>query len=135
MTVGAGRIWIFSKSGKSILKHFFPKAKCSLYNTYIELLEADSVSIVFSSYYTNSPGSASGHTLFRIAKKKSPNKAQNSELLDHGIGYAANVGDTGPLRYMLHGVFGGFSGSFTNFHGSVSAKYLFPIRAKFIASA
>lgn len=104
--------WLQAKLG--IPEEFFPKARCPLYNTYIERLEADSVSIVFSSYYTNSPGSAFGHTLFRIAKKKSANKAQNSELLDQGIGYAANVGDAGPLRYMLYGLFGGFSGSFTN---------------------
>lgn len=103
--------WLQAKLG--IPDEFFPKARCPLYQTYIDRLEADSVSIVFSSYYTNSPGSAFGHTLFRIAKKKA-SKGQNSELLDHGIGYAANVGEVDPLRYMIYGVFGGFSGSFTN---------------------
>ncbi len=83
---------------------------CPTYKRYLRTLEADSVSFVFSSFYTNSPGSAFGHTLFRIHKKG----AQAAELLDHGIGYAANVTTNNSFLYAVYGIGGLFQGTYTN---------------------
>jgi hypothetical protein len=91
----------------------FAKPNCALYDYFITHLNADSVSIVFSSYYPNNPGSVFGHTLFRINKKLGPNERRN-ELLDHGIGYAANANIDNPVLYAAYGLFGGFKGVFSN---------------------
>jgi hypothetical protein len=93
--------------------NFFPTPSCPLYQTFINRLQAETISIVFSSYYTNSPGSAFGHTLFKIGRKKS-SPIQESDLLDYGIGYGADIHDIDPVRYGIYGIFGGFNGTFTN---------------------
>lgn len=87
--------------------------RCGLYKRYRAVIKADSLSFVFSSYYANSPGSAFGHTFFRINKKAGPNGTR-SELLDHGVGYAAQVTVTNPALYAIFGLTGFFNGVFTN---------------------
>jgi len=96
-----------------IAESSFPVVQCKFYDAYIKNLNPESVSIVFSAYYPNNPGSVFGHTLFRINKKLEPYERPN-ELLDHGIGYAANANIDNPALYALYGLFGGFKGVFTN---------------------
>lgn len=107
----ARKRWL--KEKLQISDDLFPKVKCPLFNYYTSRLNADSVSIVFSSYYPNNPGSVFGHTLFRINKKLVGFEKRN-ELLDHGIGYAANANIDNPILYAAYGLFGGFKGVFTN---------------------
>lgn len=90
-----------------------PQPKCVFQNIYKEALDPKSVSFVFSSYYSDSPGSAFGHTFFRINRKKN-NEFQRQELLDYGIGYAADVTTSNGMLYALLGLVGGFTGSWTN---------------------
>ena len=90
-----------------------PKPECAYYKIFYEALAPHSVSFVFSSFYPDSPGSAFGHTLFRINKSDKKN-ANNQELLDHGIGYAANVTTANPLFYAVLGIVGGFTGAWSN---------------------
>ena len=103
--------WLASQL--SIPENTFSSPPCPLYGQYIRRLKAESVSAVFSSYYANNPGSAFGHTLFRINHKLQPHETRN-ELLDYGIGFAADVTTNNPAIYALFGVIGGFSGSWTN---------------------
>ncbi len=86
---------------------------CPMYQRYRRVVNAESVSFIFSSYYANSPGSAFGHTFFRI-NRKAQGEEKHSELLDHGIGYAAQVTVSNPVLYALFGLVGFFKGSFTN---------------------
>jgi hypothetical protein len=86
---------------------------CKMYLRYRSVIKADSLSFVFSSYYANSPGSAFGHTFFRINKKARPDGTR-SELLDHGVGYAAQVTVSNPMLYAIFGLSGVFKGLFTN---------------------
>ncbi|MBL7543934.1 MAG: DUF4105 domain-containing protein [Bdellovibrionaceae bacterium] len=87
--------------------------RCEMYRRYRAVVSADSLSFVFSSYYANSPGSAFGHTFFRINKKPGPG-GKRSELLDHGVGYAAQVTVSNPALYAIFGLAGLFKGVFTN---------------------
>lgn len=123
--------------------------KCDLQEKYRRRVDAKAVSLVFSSYYLNSPGSAFGHTLFRFHKKSEtagnanasakdstgavssassaepvapPSTGERSELLDTGVGYAAEVSVDNPLLYAIYGVAGFFRGSFT------SVPYYFKVR-------
>lgn len=87
--------------------------QCAMYKRYRAVVKADSLSFVFSSYYANSPGSAFGHTFFRI-NKKPDSSGVRSELLDHGVGYAAQVTVSNPALYAIFGLTGVFNGVFTN---------------------
>ncbi len=87
--------------------------RCAMYKRYRAVIDIHSLSFVFSSYYANSPGSAFGHTFFRLNKKPGPN-GQRSELLDHGVGYAAQVTVSNPALYAIFGLAGFFEGVFTN---------------------
>lgn len=87
-----------------------PKVDCVYQKIFLNALQPVSVSFVFSSYYSDSPGSAFGHTFFRINK----NSKSKQELLDYGVGYAANVTVSNGFLYAMFGLFGGFTGSWTN---------------------
>jgi hypothetical protein len=90
-----------------------PVPNCLYKDIFLNALDAKSVSFVFSSYYSDSPGSAFGHTFFRI-NRKSNSGAGRQELLDYGVGFAANVTVTNPALYALLGLTGGFDGTWTN---------------------
>lgn len=90
-----------------------PKLNCVYQEIFLEAVNPESVSFVFSSYYSDSPGSAFGHTFFRINRKS--NSAKNrQELLDYGVGFAANVTVSNSALYALLGLVGGFTGSWSN---------------------
>jgi hypothetical protein len=89
------------------------KPSCPLLDIYKKTTRAKKVSYVFSSYFLGSPGSAFGHTFFRI-HKEDHSLGNTSELLDRGIGYAATVGNVNGFTYVIKGIFGGFKGEFTN---------------------
>ncbi len=93
--------------------NLLPKVNCTYQTIFLDSLSPKAVSFVFSSYYADSPGSAFGHTFFRINRHSQQTKIRQ-ELLDFGIGFAANVTVTNPAAYALMGLFGGFSGAWTN---------------------
>lgn len=98
-----------------------PEPVCYYQDIYLRNLDAESVSYVFSSYYANNPGSAFGHTFFRVNKKVKAGRAKQ-ELLDYGISYAAQVTSGNPVLYMLNGLLGGFKGTY------VSVPYYYKVR-------
>lgn len=87
--------------------------KCDYYFRFKSVLNTEKVSFVFSSYYANNPGSAFGHTFFRFKRKPTSNGPSN-ELLDHGIGFAAEMTTDNPVIYAFNGIAGLFKGSYTN---------------------
>jgi hypothetical protein len=87
---------------------------CVEYQKFKQKLRAHSVTLVFSSYYINSPSSTFGHSLLRINRNKSPDKnSYTSELLDIGVNYAANATTQNPFLFAVLGTSGGFHGTFT----------------------
>ena len=93
---------------------FFAKANCPMYLSFVRRLDAKTISVVFSSYYSESPGSAFGHTLFRVSKNGRGDETHN-ELLDFGIGFAADANsEVNALVFAVGGLLGGFTGSFAN---------------------
>lgn len=89
-----------------------PTVECVYHNVFMDAVRPKTVSFVFSSYYSDSPGSAFGHTFFRI--NKSDFSTERQELLDYGVGYAANVTVSNGFLYAMFGLVGGFTGSWTN---------------------
>ncbi len=90
-----------------------PTVNCTYQSIFLDSLSPKAISFVFSSYYADSPGSAFGHTFFRVNRNSQQTKVKQ-ELLDFGIGFAANVTVTNPAIYALMGLFGGFTGAWTN---------------------
>lgn len=87
------------------------KIACNRLDVWKQNINLSKVKLVFASYYLQSPASLFGHTFLKLNNKSN----LNSELLDYGIGYAAEPGEIDPLRYVLGGIFGGYTGKFSIF--------------------
>jgi hypothetical protein len=83
-------------------------APCTKLNDFIERTAINSVSVVFSSYYLHNPSSAFGHTLLKINRK-----ANDDDLLNYGINFAATVDTSNAILYAIKGFSGFFHGEFT----------------------
>ena len=86
-----------------------PHRRCAKFEHFAARMRAESVALVFSSYYLSSPASAFGHTFLRI--HKAGNKRENA-LLDEGIDYSATVDTNNALLYAFKGIVGLFPGIF-----------------------
>lgn len=81
---------------------------CPDYDFFKTKLNAEKVSIVFAAFYIDNPGSAFGHTLFKIQ-----GRGERNTLLAHGSSFAANLTTLNPVLYAWKGFTGGFTGSFS----------------------
>ena len=103
----ARKIWIEKISGTKL-----PSPTCERYARFLEILQPQSMTYVFSSYYLNNPASAFGHTFLRINKGPSSRDGERYELFDYGVGYAALQVSENPFVYSFLGVSGLMPGSF-----------------------
>ncbi len=87
---------------------------CPKLQKFKETLAPVGVSLIFSSYFLDSPSSTFGHTFLRL-RRNLPKVATEKqiELLDHGIGYAANATTNNPLLHAILGFTGGYNGIFS----------------------
>lgn len=106
------RNWYIQRSLSQYIdsNHSWPKQSCPHFESWFENIHAESVSLIFSSYFLNNPSSSFGHTLLRINQSK---KVQHSSLIDYGFNYAAIPTTQNPVLYSFMGLFGGFHGGFT----------------------
>jgi hypothetical protein len=81
---------------------------CPEYEYFKKKLGAEKISVVFASFYLNSPGSAFGHTLIKIQGRQ-----ENNPLLAYGANFAANLTTQNPVLYAWNGFTGGFDGVFS----------------------
>lgn len=102
------------------LKSFFPDLSADVFTAcpgireFAKKSNAQSVSLVFSSYYINTPASAFGHTFLRF--NSTPHRQDNvdqGELLDYGMSYAAVRGSEPAFIYAIKGLFGLYPGVFS----------------------
>ena len=71
-----------------------------------------SISVIFATGYLGNPASYYGHTLLKL---NSSEKNDRTSLEDVSVNYGAIVPPgEGPLPYILKGVFGGYSGGFSD---------------------
>ncbi len=87
--------------------------QCSEYIKFKKRMDVDSVSLVFSSYYLESPASAFGHTLLLFHRKNGDISSAKSRLLDMGINYSAQVTTENALLYAVMGIVGAFKGKYS----------------------
>lgn len=87
-----------------------PVQKCDTIELWREWVNADSASLIFSSYFLNNPASMFGHTLLRF------NSAADAKpsLLDYAVSYAAVLDNSDDFfDYAWNGLTGGFEGRFS----------------------
>lgn len=84
--------------------------KCEIYNSFVQKLDAKNLSLVFSSFYINNPGSTFGHTFIRIGRYP---QFRSNELLDYAINFAAQEAKDNMVVYMLKGLAGFYPGRFS----------------------
>lgn len=94
---------------------------CLKLNDWRQRLSAESVTLVFSSFYLGNPSSTFGHTLLRI-NNSGQNKTIRRELLSYGINYGANPWTQNPVLYTFNGLFGFFEGQF------IAIPYYYKVR-------
>lgn len=87
--------------------------RCDRYEVWKASIHADSVSVVFASYYLMSPASVFGHTMLKFNQKS--NEENGSEILDYAVNVSADTPNLDPIRYAYHGLFGGFKARFSLF--------------------
>lgn len=103
--------WLKEKV-KSLSGVEWPVVNCPKRDEFLKAARAESVYLVFSSYYLNNPSSTFGHSFIRLGRSYPFIQSKEKELLDNGINYAANPGTKNPIFYALGGIFGSFRGNF-----------------------
>ncbi len=83
---------------------------CTEFNEWKQGLNADSITLVFSSSYPNNPSSLFGHTLIRLNQKGKGEKSPG-DLLDYAVAFSAmpEKEDIGVV-FAAKGMFGGYKG-------------------------
>jgi hypothetical protein len=97
-------------------------SQCPGFEAFKARLNARSLSLVFSSYFLDTPASAYGHTFIRYIKNPEVTEARGYELLDYATNYAASVTTSNALLYAILGVAGGFKGEYA------SMPYFYKVR-------
>lgn len=98
----ARRAWLEQELGVS-----FGEGECRAYDTLLEKLDPQKVTLVFPSAHINSPASMFGHTFLRI------DSSMESKLTSYAINYAAQTEETNGLLFAYRGLFGGYNGFYS----------------------
>ncbi len=92
---------------RGLIKESFSD-KCPKFSYFKRKVKLEKVWLVFASYFVNNPGSAFGHTLFKLQ-----GKGNNNDLLEWGVNFAAEMTTQNPVLYALFGLTGVFKGNFS----------------------
>jgi hypothetical protein len=88
----------------------FTTDSCAIYNSFVGKLAPKNLSLVFSSFYINNPGSTFGHTFLRVSRYKD---FRQNELLDYAINFSAQESKDNAVLYMMRGLAGYYPGKFS----------------------
>ena len=97
---------------KVTTEQIWPKKKCPGFENFVQKTDPVGMTLVYSSFYPNSPSSLFGHTLVRMDGKRSQNAVDTASLLDVSFTFSAFPTSTNPLVYTISGLAGGFPGFF-----------------------
>ena len=83
---------------------------CEERQAWKKQLNVKGVSLIFAASDMGNASSSFGHTFLKMIN---PENAQNKDLIDYGINYAANADASEGVFYALKGLFGMYNGQFT----------------------
>lgn len=104
----ARRHWLAQALGAP--EDFGTGVQCPQLDWFEQTLQAKRATLVFASYYLESPASLFGHTFLRIDKDL--NTQKSIPLLSHAVSFGAEPDTENPLAYAWKGLFGGFPGRY-----------------------
>lgn len=84
-----------------------PVSECKKFSQIIDEVRPKSATLVFPTYYMNSPASMFGHTLINIGTD------YKSKLLSHAINYSALTTETNGFLFAFKGLFGFYKGYYS----------------------
>ena len=88
------------------LSQYIDMPSCAKRDKFMDTLNTNSISVVYSSAFINSPASQVGHTFLKIDNKV-------SDVESYSVNYGARPEqDDNVLIYMFKGLFGGYDGTF-----------------------
>lgn len=82
-------------------------SNCKEYQNFLNDVQPNAVTVLFTNAYMGNPSSMFGHTLFRIDTKR-----KGTQLLAHGANFGADTGDETGILYAVKGLYGGYYGTF-----------------------
>lgn len=92
-----------------IIKDLLPVVHCAEYLEWRQLVQADSVTMIFPAYHLNSPSSMFGHTLLRLDNTDD----SKTDWLSYAVNFGANIDNSdNSLLYAYRGLAGGYPGIF-----------------------
>jgi len=83
---------------------------CPRFAAWRDQMDAESLTLIFASYYLNNPASMYGHTFFRLNSKR---HGDHERLLDYAVNFSAYPDSDNPVLYVLEGLSGGYPGRFS----------------------
>lgn len=89
-----------------------PELTCPRFQAWHDKMNAESVSLIFASYYMNNPASTYGHTFLRLNRPAS-DPTSTHHLLDYTVNFAAQPTTNNGILYALYGLAGLFRGTFS----------------------
>ena len=89
-----------------------PAVHCPAAQQFLERVQAQSITLVFSGYHLAAPASAFGHMFLRLNRGIESGQGRSLELLDHAVDYSADADDSNAVLYALKGLLGLYPGSF-----------------------
>ena len=87
-----------------------PVPQCQRFDTWLQRIKPQSMTLIFPTAYMNNPSSMFGHTLLRIDTK---DQTEKTRLLAYSVNFAANTGNDGGVLFAVKGLMGGYPGAFS----------------------
>jgi hypothetical protein len=86
-----------------------PQVECQRFESWLNEINPNGLSLIFPSAYLNNPASVFGHSFLRIDRK---GQTEQTRILAYTINYAADVPPDAGLEFAYKGIFGGYRGYF-----------------------
>lgn len=80
---------------------------CAEYQKFMQDIQPNGVTLLFTDAYMSNPASLFGHTLVRIDTAR-----KGTQMLAHGSNFGADSGNETGLPFILKGLFGGYDGKY-----------------------
>ncbi len=89
-----------------------PPVDCPAAQKFLERVQAQSITLVFSGYHLSAPASAFGHIFLRMNRNMDSGHGRSLELLDHAVDYSADADAGNAIAYAIKGLVGAYPGTF-----------------------
>jgi hypothetical protein len=87
-----------------------PPRFCEKFQNWMDVLDPDSITLIFPSAFMNNPASMFGHSFFRVDRK---GQTPQTRILAYTINFMADVPEDEGIMFAVRGIAGGYRGYFS----------------------